>query len=110
MAAEVSARARVAVLTNNPALLAEDIDLLVPELRPVFGAHIYASGGFKLAKPDPRCFRHCLSLLGAHPEETLLIDDLAENVAGAEAAGLKAHLYTTEENLAVALREHGVLA
>jgi len=40
---------------------------------------------------------------------TLFVDDSAANVAGAQAAGLKAHRHTTVEALADLLRRHGLL-
>lgn len=47
----------VAVLTNNTTLVADHIDALLPELRPLFGSRIYTSARFKAAKPDPRCYQ-----------------------------------------------------
>lgn len=105
----VREKARVAVLTNNTTLVAEHIDRLLPELRPLFGDAIYASAGFKAAKPDPICFRRCLDVLSRTPGSTLFIDDLAENVAGAVEAGLFAHRYVSPEALAAALRDHDLI-
>lgn len=106
---QVRGRARVAVLTNNTTLVADHADHLFPELRPLFGRHIYASAGLKTAKPDPMCYRQCLSMLDAAPSDVLFVDDLPQNVAGAEAAGLSAHRYASPEALARALRTHGLL-
>ena len=36
----------IAVLTNNTTLVADHIDTLLPELRPLFGANIYTSDQF----------------------------------------------------------------
>jgi len=63
---------------------------------------IAVSGRFKLAKPDPRTDRHLLDTHALTPERTLFIDDAPANVAGAEAAGMQAFLFTTPD----ALREH----
>jgi HAD superfamily hydrolase (TIGR01509 family) len=82
---------------------------LFPELRPLFGNAIYASGGLQAAKPDPECFRRCLRALGAAPGEVLFVDDLAQNVAGAELAGLSAHRYVSPEKLAEVLRSRDLL-
>ena len=46
-----------------------------------------------LAKPDPRIYHLAAGRLGIAPEEALLIDDLAENVAGAQSAGMQAVVY-----------------
>jgi putative hydrolase of the HAD superfamily len=99
----------IAVLTNNTTLVADHIDTLLPELRPLFGSKIYTSAQFKTAKPDPRCFHLCLSELNAEPESVMFIDDLAANVAGAREAGLFAHHHTTVETFRHALAEHDLL-
>ena len=102
-------RARIAVLTNNSTLVADHIDRLFPELRPLFGNAIHSSAGLQAAKPDSECFRRCLRVLGAAPGEVLFIDDLADNVAGAELAGLSAHRYVSPEKLAEVLRSRNLL-
>ena len=105
----VRARARVAVLTNNSTIVRDRIDDFLPELRPLFGEAVFASAGFRLAKPDPEIYRRCLAALGTAPAETLFVDDLAENVAGAERAGLRGHRYTEVQPLAAVLAQHGLL-
>ncbi|MDH2351509.1 HAD family phosphatase [Bradyrhizobium sp. SSUT112] len=99
----------IAVLTNNTTLVADHIDTLLPDLRPLFGSRIYTSAQFKAAKPDPRCYRLCLSELNVRPESVLFVDDLAANVAGAREAGLFAHHHTSVETFRQALSEHGLL-
>ena len=99
----------VAVLTNNTTLVADHIDTLLPELRPLFGARIFTSAQFKTAKPDPQCYRLCLSELQIAPETVLFVDDLAVNVAGAREAGLFAHHHTSAEAFRQALSAHGLL-
>ena len=108
IAAGVRKTVDIAVLTNNTTLVADHIDTLLPELRPLFGSRIYASAQFKTAKPDPRCYRLCLSELQVAPETVLFIDDLAQNCAGAREAGLLAHHHTTPEALRQALSKHGL--
>ncbi len=98
----------IAVLTNNTTLVADHIDTLLPDLRPLFGARIYTSAQFKTAKPDPRCYRLCLSELNVRPETVLFVDDLAANVAGARKAGLFAHHHTSVEAFRLALSERGL--
>ena len=55
----------IAVLTNNTTLVADHIDTLLPELRPLFGSKIYTSAqfsptrsatgsAFQSSRPDPR--------------------------------------------------------
>ncbi|MGX7706081.1 HAD family hydrolase [Methylobacterium sp. Gmos1] len=89
----------VAVLTNNSELLTEHIDVVCPELRPLFGDRIYASASFHAAKPDIICYHRCLAGLAVKPSAVLFIDDLPENVAGARAAGLQAHHFTSVDGL-----------
>lgn len=99
----------IAVLTNNTTLVADHIDTLLPDLRPLFGSRIYSSARFKTAKPDPRCYRLCLSELDVRPESVLFVDDLMANVAGARDAGLFAHHHTSVETFRQALSEYGLL-
>jgi putative hydrolase of the HAD superfamily len=42
-----------------------------------------------LRKPEPAMYRRALDILGRRGERVLFIDDRQENVAGAEAAGMK---------------------
>ena len=75
----------------------------------LFGT-IVVSGVEKISKPDARIYHMALDRLGGvRPEEALFIDDSAKNVAGAVAAGLKAHHFTTPRKLAEALAAEGVL-
>ncbi|MGY8636385.1 HAD family phosphatase [Bradyrhizobium sp. 14AA] len=99
----------IAVLTNNTTLVADHIDTLLPDLRPLFGSRIYTSAQFGAAKPDPRCYRLCLSELNLRPEAVLFVDDLLANVAGAREAGLFAHHHTSVETFKRALSEHRLL-
>lgn len=85
---------RLALLTNNDRLLSETIDQLFPELRPLFGEHLYVSADLRLAKPDPDSFRTVCDRLGVKAERSFFVDDLAVNVAGAKKAGLEGHVFT----------------
>ena len=109
IARRLRATVDIAVLTNNTTLVADHIDILLPDLRPLFGPRIYTSAQFGVAKPDPRCYRLCLSELQAAPDTVLFVDDLAANVAGAREAGLFAHHYNSVETFRQALSEHGLL-
>ena len=48
-----------------------------------------------VAKPDPAYFTEAARRLGSEPARTLLLDDNADNVAGAKEAGLVAELFAT---------------
>lgn len=51
---------------------------------------IVLSAEVGLAKPDPQIYALAVEKLGIKPEETVLVDDSLENLAGAQAAGLTA--------------------
>ena len=54
---------------------------------------VVASGDVGVAKPDPAIFRLAAKRLGVDPDACLMIDDQAQHVEGARAAGLRAHLH-----------------
>ena len=60
---------------------------------------IVVSGDERLAKPDPAIYRLALDRFGLGAGEALFVDDRAENVAGAEAAGMVGHLFVDAEGL-----------
>jgi putative hydrolase of the HAD superfamily len=58
-------------------------------LRPWFGA-ILVEGAFGAGKPDARVYREALRLLGVSAAETVMVgDNLAWDVAGAQACGIR---------------------
>ena len=64
-------------------------------------------------KPFPEIYeiayrRACEEVSGIKPEEILLIDDLAENIAAAEAAGWQGVVYDQDDALVAALKEKGI--
>jgi 2-haloacid dehalogenase len=70
---------------------------------------IVVSGDEKLLKPDPAIYYLALKRFGLKPDEALFIDDRAINVEGAEAVGMRAHLFTDAERLRRRLAEEGLL-
>lgn len=52
-----------------------------------------------VAKPHPDAYRWCVVAFGVPASDVLFIDDRAENVRGAIAAGLRGHLFTSLPNL-----------
>ncbi len=108
LAAAVANRARVGVLTNNNLMIKRAVDAVFPELRPIFGDNVFVSAEFHARKPEPEAYLGCLARLGAAPEATLFVDDSARNVAGAERAELKGHLFRDCDGLAAALEEAGL--
>jgi len=83
----------VAVLTNNGFLTKETIAELFPELPPLFGTKLLFSAEFGARKPDPEIYRRLLARLGVAPPAVLMIDDDADNIDGARAAGLHGHVF-----------------
>lgn len=70
---------------------------------------IVVSGEVKLLKPDPAIYYFALHRFGLKPDETLFVDDRQINVEGAEAVGMRAHLFTDAEDLRRRLEEEGLL-
>jgi len=105
----LAARHRVAVLTNNCRMVSENIQYLNPAVAELFGDQIYSSALFRAAKPAANAYLRCLDGLGVSAAETLFIDDLEINVAGAISAGLHGHLFTGAESLAAELRRFNLL-
>ena len=48
----------------------------------------------RLMKPDPRIYHMLAGEYGLDPARCLFVDDNADNVRGARAAGMHAHLFT----------------
>lgn len=105
LADKVRETTRVALLTNNGRIMKEHFDALVPELRALFGPAMHVAADFATKKPDPSIYRSVAALHGVEPAQAVMIDDKPANVAGARAAGLRAHHFEGAEGLAAFLRE-----
>ncbi len=57
-----------------------------------------------LRKPEPAIYRLALEIAGAHPAESLMIDDRAPNLEPASALGMQTLLFETSQGLDEALR------
>jgi len=97
----------VSVLTNNNFLLAREIATIFPAVSSIFGSSFHVSAEFGARKPEPEVYQRCVARLGVTAASTLFVDDSPANVAGAEAAGLLAHQFTTIEALAELLARYG---
>lgn len=71
---------------------------------------VVVSGTEKLIKPDAAIYHLALARFGLQPDEAVFVDDNAANVAGAEAVGLHAILFTGVEDLVTRLRALGLPA
>ncbi len=79
-----------------------------PRLGTAFGVTI-VSGREKVLKPAPRIFALLCDRAGLAAADCLFIDDSPKNVAGAQAFGMEAELFTTPEALEAALVARGLL-
>ncbi|HWV11660.1 MAG TPA: HAD-IA family hydrolase, partial [Sphingobium sp.] len=77
-----------------------------------FFAHfhdILVSGAEGLVKPDPAIYHLALSRFGLRAEEAFFIDDREENVAAAQALGIRSHLFRDAATLRRDLAAHSLL-
>jgi FMN hydrolase / 5-amino-6-(5-phospho-D-ribitylamino)uracil phosphatase len=104
--AEVEGRVDRYVASNYPAWI-ED----VREAFDLDGCTegVWASHHLGVRKPDRRFFELLLDKIGHDPVACLFVDDRPDNCAGAEAAGLRSHLFTDADDLRARLRTEGVL-
>lgn len=56
-----------------------------------------------MIKPNPEIFELTAERLGVSASECLMIDDIADNIAGAKAVGMQGVVFTTTEDLRLAL-------
>ena len=78
-------------------------DLAVKYFNNIFKSH---ETGHR--KPYEDTFLYMLEKINAKPEECIFIDDLKENVEGAEKLGIKSILYTNYDDLLIKLKQLGV--
>jgi len=62
-----------------------------------------------ILKPDPRAYCLAAANAGAAPESCVFVDDLAANVAGAKAVGMRAIRFTAAAKLRASFERMGVL-
>lgn len=101
-ALKASGRA-VALLTNNDHLARERLDELFPGLPALFAPLGFVSAALGAQKPEPAIFREVCRRAGVAPDRAFFVDDLAENVAGARAAGLDGCVFVGAVDLAARL-------
>ena len=109
LATALAVRHRVAVLTNNCRMVSDHIQFLNPAVAELFGHRIYSSASLGAAKPAADVYLRCLDRLGASASETLFVDDLETNVAGAISAGLHGHVFAGAASLSAELRRLDLL-
>lgn len=90
---ELRKRYKIGMLSN---IGVEDMDLFFTrDERQTFFDAVVLSGEVGLTKPHPYIFQMMAERLGVSPGECVMIDDLEDNCAGADAAGMKAIQYHT---------------
>lgn len=67
---------------------------------------LFVSYKMGVRKPDPRIYEMVLAELGTTGDQCFFIDDLPENIAAAQAAGIQAHQYVPETYEAVEQAAH----
>jgi putative hydrolase of the HAD superfamily len=87
---------RLAVLSNAPIELADALDRIPWLVR--FERRLF-SCRLRLSKPDPAIYRAALACLEAVPEEVIFFDDRADNVAAANCLGIRAHVFTSADQI-----------
>lgn len=75
------------------------------QLHDLFDA-VVLSGEEGVVKPQPRIYEIAAERLGVGLEESVLIDDSADNCAGAEAVGMKAILFETNQQCLHDLKDY----
>jgi FMN phosphatase YigB (HAD superfamily) len=103
----IAARVRIVAFTNDMAhFFGEDWPARFPELA-AFDLILEASR-LGVSKPDPEAFRRAAAAAGERPERCLFVDDLASNLRGAEAVGMRTLLFDVRDpggSVAALLRE-----
>jgi 2-haloacid dehalogenase len=72
-------------------------------------ADIVVSGEERLLKPDREIYARALTRFGLAGGEAIFVDDREENVRGAEALGMRGHVFRGAGPLEAELRELGLL-
>ena len=69
---------------------------------------IFLSSAIGLRKPDAEAYDHVVQAIGVPAERIVFFDDLAENIEGARARGLKAVLVNSPDDVARAFEALGI--
>lgn len=69
---------------------------------------VYASHHLGVRKPEPAFYERLLARIRHEPRACLFVDDREDNCTGAEAAGMRSHLFTGAGDLRARLRADGL--
>ncbi|NLM96433.1 MAG: HAD family phosphatase [Halanaerobiaceae bacterium] len=67
------------------------------------------SSKVKKLKPELEIYYELINRYSINPEESIFIDDIPENLKGAEKAGLRTILFRSPEDLLSELRKYGII-
>ena len=98
------------ILSNFSLEAMERVEHRIPCLALFDGKLISAAE--RMVKPQPQIFERCVEMFGLRQhgvQNYLFIDDLADNIAAAQQAGLQGHLFSSSENLRLDLVQRGIL-
>ena len=84
---------RIGILSNMPDVMAAGLLAKHGDWINKFDHHTW-SYALNLAKPEPAIYHHAVEGLGTPPDQILFIDDRADNIEAALAAGMQAIQYT----------------
>ncbi|MGH8904569.1 MAG: HAD-IA family hydrolase [Egibacteraceae bacterium] len=93
--------------------VASNYPVWIEELRATFHLDsccegVWASHHLGVRKPDPAFYQRLLQRIDHPPAACLFVDDLVDNCAGAEAAGMLAHHFDGVDELIARLRAEGI--
>jgi HAD superfamily hydrolase (TIGR01509 family) len=97
---------KLILLSNTDVVRFSYIKRKFPELM-IFDGYVL-SFDYGLMKPDSHVYFAALELAGSKPERAVFIDDIRENVDGAERVGIKGLLFTPDIDLEKALSSLGI--
>lgn len=100
----------VASLSNNGMLLKEEAPRIAPELVALVKDRLFVAAELGAAKPHLAAYWAVTDRCAVPATTALFVDDSEPNVAGARAAGLQAHHFTTAAALEACLSDHGLLS
>ncbi len=103
LAKKLKGKYKLGVLSSASLLQARKIE----EVDKIFDV-VVLSGEVGFSKPQKEAYEIVLSELGVLPEEVVFIDDLLENIVGAEKLGIKGVLYKSPSQLKESLRGLGI--
>jgi glucose-1-phosphatase len=103
----VQKKFRTAVLSNTSESHWQKALAGAPVLRGI--PHRFTSFEIGSAKPDHKIYEYALARLGGAPEEIVFIDDVEENIRGAERCGMKGIVFISPEQLKSELRSRALL-